>query len=51
MRMLAAMIPVFGGISFGRWAKDDPHTPGKVYVELWVRIVAFGRQLELRVTL
>lgn len=45
------MRPVFGGVSFGEWAKDDPHTPGKRYVEVWIRVVIFGRQLELRVTL
>lgn len=44
------MIPVFGGASFGRWDKDDPHTPGRIFVELWIRVVAFGRQFELRIT-
>lgn len=42
---------VFCGASLGRWPKDDPHTPERRYVEVWIRFVILGRQFELKVTL
>jgi len=42
---------VYMSASLGRWSKDDEHTPGRRYVEFKLRVIMFGRQLELAITI